>query len=273
MPGRKQEVLKPLKKITKLNSVQNVAPGSTATLEMALGLSYDFLLIELTNITLAQLSNIELRINGKAVQEFATGTELDNINKFHGRQAFADGVLPMFFMRPELTLPGEKRVTSIGTADIATLSLHMDIDGACVSPAIDITAQQSAQTPLGAITKIRAFPGSAATSGEFEITNIPRSGARIACIHLFKADVSHVLVKANGREAVDASKTVLEKSHEIFDKTPITASCTHVDFINNGSIQDAMITQGLQDLLVRPTLDTSGSLRTVVEFIEQFAGL
>lgn len=262
-----------MKKTTKMPSVQNCSPGATCTLEIPLGLCYNFFLLNLTNITLAQLTNIEVRINGKAVQEFADGTELDNINKYHGRQAFENGVLPLFFMRPEMVLPIEKNVTSIGTSDISTFSLHADIAAACVSPAIDVYAQQSAQTSLGTITKIRAFPASSATSGDFEISNLPRSGARIACVHLFKADVSHVLVKADGREAVDMPKTVLEQMQKVFGKTPITATCTHVDFVVNGNVQDSLITQGLQDLLVRPTLDSSGSLRTVVEFFEEFAGL
>lgn len=262
-----------MKKFTKLPSVSNVAAGATATLDLPLGLTYDVLMVNLTNITLAQLTNIEIRVNGKTVQEFATGTELDNINKYHGRLAFANGVLPIFFMRPELSLPGERAITALGTADIATLSFHADVDAACTSPAITIYAQQSAQTNLGVITKIRAFPRAAATSGDFEITNIPRSGARIACVHLFKADISHCVIKVDGREAVDATKTLLEQMQSAWGKTPVTASATHVDFVLNGNIQDALITAGVQDLLVRPTLDTEGAVRTIVEFFEEFAGL
>jgi len=251
-------------------SVQNVVSGNSSSAELPVGLTYDILYAKLTNITLAQLTNIEIRVNGKAVQSFATATELDDINEYHGRRVFTNGVLPIYFIRPELVLPSEQRITALGTKDVTTLSFHADIDAACSSPALVLYAQQSASTLMGVITKIRRFPRASATSGEFEISNIPKLG-RIACVHFFKSDVSEILAKVDGRETIDATKTILEESQRGWGKTPITAGCTHADYILNGMLQDSLITAGVQDLSFRPTLDTSGALEVVVEYIAGYS--
>lgn len=262
-----------MKRTIKLPSVQNVAAGATCNLDCSVGLTYDFIDMVLTNITLAQLTNIKVNINGKTIQEFASGTELDNINKFHGRTAFQNSVLRLWFMRPELKDARERYMTSLGTADVQTFSISADIDGACVSPALVMYAQQGAATPFGAVTKVKAFPRTFATSGKQDIDTLPRSGARIACIHLFKSDISYVEMEVDGRKAVDVSKAVMQEIQTDFGKVPVTASATHIDFLVNGLLKDALRTDGVQDMRVQPTLDTSGAVRTVVEYIDGFEGI
>lgn len=262
-----------MRKLVKMPSVQNCSAGAIATVDLPTGLTYDVFMLKLTNITLAQLTDIELRINGKTVQEFASGTELDQLNTYHGRVAFANGILRLWQIRPELKLPGEQRLTALGTGDVQTLSLSCAIDAACVSPNIEVYAQQSAKTPLGLITKIRAFPRTFATSGKQEIDTIPRSGARIACIHLFKDDISDCQVQVDGREALNATKVILGEVQKDFGKVPQTAAATHIDFIVNGVVEDSLPTQNVQDFRVQPTLDTSGSVRVLVEYLDAFAGI
>lgn len=258
-----------MRKIIKLPSVQNCVAGNTATLDCPIGLTYDALFITLTNITLAQLTNIEIRVNGKTIQEFADGEELNALNVYHGRRTFSNGVLPLYFIRPEMTLPIEQRMTALGTADLATLSFHADVAAACSSPAMVVRAQLSAAEPMGVITKIRRFPRAAAAAGEFEFANAPKLG-RIACVHFKKSDVSNVLIKVDSRETVDASKTVLSEVQAGFGKTAQTGY-THADYIMNGLIQDSLITRGVQDLSMRPTLDTSGAIAIIVEYLAGYS--
>lgn len=271
-----------MRQYVKMPSVTNVAAGASFSIHLPVGKSYDFVDLALTNITLAQLTNLELRLNGKTVQTFATGTELDAINKFHGRRAFANGILRLFFMRPELEalqiasggkLIDQRFITSIGTSDLQTMSLHGDVDAACTNPAIVCYSQQGPAMPLGIFTKIKAFPRSFATSGAQEIDTLPRSGARIATLHLFKADISNVAVEVDSRKVIDGTKTCMEEQQTEFGKVGQTASATHVDFVVNGSLEDALPTVGVQDLRVQPTLDTSGDVRTVVEYIDGFEGI
>lgn len=256
-----------MRKIIKMPSVENVTSGATCTGSLPVGLTYDILYVSLTNITLAQLTNIEIRANGKTIQEFETGTVLDAINQYHGRREFTNGVLPIYFMRPELNLPIEQRMTALGTSDLSTLSFHADIDAGCSNPAMDIRAQLSAAEPMGVITKIRRFPRAAAAAGEFEFSNAPKLG-RIMAVHFKKTadDVSHVLIKVDGRETMDASKTVLAEVAAGFGKTEQTYY-THVDYCLNGMLQDSLVTKNVQDLSMRPTLDTSGALDIIIEYL------
>lgn len=270
------------RKIEKLPSVQNVSAGSTAALHLPCGMTYDYIDFVLENITLAQMTNIEVRINGKTIQNFGSGTELDTINKYHGRVAFQNGVLRLWFMRPELptlqianngSLVDQRYVTSIGTSDVATFSIHFDISGDCVSPTVTAYAQKSPAAPLGFFTKIKAFPRSYSTTGQQEIDTLPRSGARIAAIHLFKSDVSEVNVEVDSIKVYDVTKTLGEELQKDFGKSPVSDSATHIDFLMNGSLDDALKTYGVQDMRLRPVIDTVGSVRTVVEYLDGYEGI
>jgi hypothetical protein len=122
--------------------------------------------------------------------------------------------------------------------------------------------------------KIKSFPASFAVSGEVEIDNIPRNGGvMIAAIHLFKSDISNVEVEVNSIKAFDASKAYTEEVQKRYGKTPQTATATHVDFLLEGDLAQSLDTRGVQDFRIRPTLDTSGAVRSVVEYIDGFAGI
>lgn len=264
-----------IKRFVKLPSVQNVVAGSDFSLDIPVGgVIYHNLTLALTNITLAQLEDLELRINGKPVQKFATGSELDAINKYHGRGASNNGFLTMHFSRPELNLLAERVLTALSTGDVATLSLHGTINAAAASPAIIAYADQElGNKPLGMITKVKRFPYSSSVTGQVEISNIPRSGGRIPCIHLVKDDISAVEVDVNSVRFYEASKTLGTQKQLEAGKTAQTSLMTHVDFCLAGTLADSLRTKGVADLRIRPTFDTTGSVTVVVEYLDALAGI
>jgi len=270
-----------MRKTIKMPSMANVGAGQTATLNCPVGLTYDLISIEYsgkkadgtTDVTLDDLQNIELRVNGKTIQSFKDGLELDRINQYHGRGA-ASGILNLWQVRPEMANLRDQRLTALGTRDVQTLSLHIDGESTLTSLSLSAKAVQSEPQNMGAITKIKAFPTSFAVSGEVEIDNLPRAGGvMIGCLHLFKSDVSNVEVEVNSIKAFDSTKDYSEEMQGRYKKTPQTASATHVDFMLEGDLSQAMDTRGVQDFRIRPTLDTAGYLRTVVEYIDGFAGI
>lgn len=261
-----------MRKLDLLPSFSPISAGSDCTLNMPVGLTYEAVLLAYSGITLAQMKNIEVLINGKVIQKFATGTILDQINQFYKRGTAA-GVLVLWFSRPELNLVAEQRLTAIGTADVQTFSLRMDIDAGAAAPAITAYAIKSAQQPLGMITKIKNFPVTFATAGQQDIDNIPRSGARIAAVHLFKADISSVAVEVDSTKIVDSTKTVIHAFLGYCDRTPLTASATHIDFLADGDIFHALPTEKTKDLRIRPYLDTAGLVNVIVEYLDGFDGL
>lgn len=270
-----------MRKTVKMPSMANVGAGQTATLNCPVGLTYDVISLEYsgkkadttTDITLDDLQNIEVRVNGKAVQSFKDGLEADIINKYHGRGA-AEGILNIWFVRPEMATLTDQRLTALGTRDVQTLSVHVDGESTLASLNLSAKAVQSEPQLMGAITKIKSFPASFAVSGEVEIDNIPRNGgAMIGAIHLFKSDISNVEMEVNSNKAFDASKAYAEEIQKRYKKTPQTANATHIDYLLEGDLKQALDTRGVQDMRIRPTLDTSGSVRTVVEYIDGFAGI
>lgn len=259
-----------MKRMVKLPSLANVAAGQTATLNVPVGRTYDKIQLE-TNVAPADLTNIEVVINGKTIQQYASGLEVDEINGYYGREVGA-GFITLYFARPEFAELEQQRITAIGTADVQTFQLRMDIDAAAVSPSIVAHAVTSPQQPLGLITKVKSFPYNSAVSGEVEVDNIPR-GPRIIALHMYKADVNKVTVEGNSTKLVEMSKTLAEQWQQEWGRVPVTAKATHVDFCLDGDISQAMVTQGLQDFRIRMDLGTSGAVRQVVEYLDGFAGI
>src|SRR3990167_485169 len=94
--------------IKKLPSARNVAAGAKFVQECPVGLTYDRILMKLTNVTLAQITNIEVVANGKTIQRYATGTRMQDLNEYYGRP-LNSGYLTFFFERPELTTLAQQR--------------------------------------------------------------------------------------------------------------------------------------------------------------------
>lgn len=268
-------------KFVPMPSVSNVAAGSICSCHLPVGLTFEVLQIAYSGVTLAQLENIKVKADGKTIMQFDTGAQLDYLNQYYGRGA-ASGILNLWFQRPELTqyVQGESKavvrgqfMTSLGTVGLQTLSIEIGVNAGAASPALEIRALQSAAQPVGLICKVLTFPRNFATSGLQEIDSIPKSGARIAAAHLFKADVSAAELVVNNVSTIDATKTALEELQTRFGRTPQTAVATHLDFLVDGNIRRALQTSGVVDLRVKPTIDTSGALTAVVEYLDGLGGL
>lgn len=259
----------------KLQSINNVSAGSTAVLNLVIGPTYDSIVMTYSGVTQAQIKNIKLKANGKDFQTFKDAAELQNINKYWGRPDDAAGFLTFWFVRPEMALLSDQRLTALGTADLKTLSIEFDIDASATAPVISASAVMSESQPFGVCTKVKAYTSATAVAGLKEIDNIPLGGARIIGIHNFKADISHSEVRVNDSVAFDVDKTLAENIQKKANtpRVPLTASCSHIDWILEGDPSQAMVTQGVQDFRLLLTCDTAGSIRTVVEYIDGLAGI
>lgn len=263
-----------MRKIIKLPSVNNVVAGATATLNCPVGPTYERMVFEYSNLTRAQMKNIELLINGKVVQSFATADQLDKLNDYYGRSDTA-GFISLWFARREFDNIQQDRVCALGTQDVQTLSVRMDIDAAAVNPAITAHAVVNTDPePLGLFTKVKRYPYNFAAAAQVEISDIPR-GPRILAAHFFKSDISDMEVEVNGIKVVDTSKSLAEVLQKESGRVPQTASATHVDFVLDGDLFEALVTDGrlVQDLRWRPTLDTAGAVEAVIEYLDGFEGL
>lgn len=261
-----------MRKFTPLPTFSNVAEGAVATVNCPVGLTYEAIVLAYGGTTFApaNMAKIEVKANGKALWDLS-GAQLVALNKFYGVED-SSGFLTLYFARPWMKNIIDQRLTAIGTSDISTLSVHVTISGS-TAPELAAHAIQSAAQPLGLVAKIRTFPRSFAVSGQQEIDSLPRGGARIAAVHLFKADVTGVEIDVNGMRVYDASKTLASEVQTQNGRVPVTASATHVDFLLDGDIQHALALVGVQDFRIRPTIATSGAVSTVVEYLDGYDGI
>lgn len=261
-----------MRKIVPLPSFSNVAEGSVATCNCPVGLTYEQIVLKYGGTTFdpANMVKIEVKVNGKAIIDM-TGDQLVSLNKYYGVPD-STGYVTLWFARPWMATVFESRLTSLGTSDVSTLSVHVTISGA-TSPTLEAHAVQNAAQPLGLIAKIKQFPRAFSTTGQQEIDSLPKGGARIAAFHLFKSDVSDVEVDVNGVRVYDLSKGVGSELESRYGRTPQDSAATHVDFLLDNDINNALALSGVQDFRIRPTIDTVGSVNTVVEYLDGYAGI
>lgn len=260
----------------KLENITQVAAGASVQINCPVRPTYHSIGLEYSGVTLAQLKNIRVEISGKVTQTYKDGQELQDLNDYYNRHdGSADGFLPLYFVRPEYENTILERMFAIGTADVPTLAVQFDIDAAAAAPVVSAFARVNPKAEtLGTITKVKRFPRTFATSGQKEIDSIIR-GPRIIAMHLAKADISAVQLLANSTEIIPSgfSKERLEFEQQSYGRTPITAGYTHLDFCLEGRIDEMLVTGGLQELRLLPTIDTQGDLDVLVEYFDFWQGI
>lgn len=259
---------------TKTQSFNNVAAGSTAILTFPVGgLSYHQTMVKFTNLTLAQMKNIKLKVNGHTIQEWKDGERLNSENKHYKRGSATANLLPIFFIRKELETLYERRMFALGTADISTLTLHIDIDEAAVNPKLEGWHTQGNPAPLGIITRKLTLPWATSTGGIKEISDIPKdtAGAAIAAIHVYCSDVKAVELIRNNEVIFDLPNEVVAKMQVDHDRDPQSATKVTIDFLLEGDTAQALQLDSIRDLRLKlhSDVETSGDL--VVEYIENAA--
>jgi hypothetical protein len=266
-----------VRNLIELPTIQNVTPNGHCVLSCPLGMTYDAILFQLTNVTAATMSNFKVKAGSQSIIDVSNAGVLDSLNAFYSRANQA-GFFTLWFYRPEMRTEVEAAMTSFGTVDIKSLTIEFDL-GATANPAIKAYCIQRDPQPMGLVTKIREYPVTFAAAGLQQIDNIPR-GARISAFHLRKGDVSACDLDINYGQGpvkiVQATKGTLEavqKSSLHMPRVPQTANYTHIDLNLLGTVNGPLPTANLQDMRLKPTIDSAGTLTTVVEYIDGAGGI
>lgn len=253
-------------------SFSNVAAGSNVSLNCATGKTYHNMRLTLggTTFTIDQLTNIEVLLNGKVVQSFSSGTQLAAINAYYGVPDSA-GMLTLWFARPWMDGKDRQRSTAFGTADIRTMQIRAKIAAGAVAPTLTATAEIGPASKLGKIIKFKSYGSNHAVTGEVDVDTIPRGN--IVAIHNEKADISHFRMEVDDVVIADVDKTILEEAQTAYGRVPQTATHTHWDGCLDGAYDTLLPATGSQDFRLRPTLDSSGAIVHLVEYLDDLAGL
>lgn len=261
---------------TKLPSWSNTSAGATASLQLPVrGPTYEELILKFSGVTLAQMKNIRLQINGKPVQEFSSGTELKFLNDYYARKDnTASGYISLWMTWPEEVRLANRRLTGIGTLDVSTLELLIDIDGAATAPVIETWAWQARPAKLGVIRKVKRFSKAAAAAGVYEIDSIPKPlKHNIQAVHFLKSDAASLEITKDSIKIYDTDKTVGAILQSERGRVPQDATATHWEATIDGDSSEGLAVGGVQDLRFKPTLTTSGSVNVIVEYLGEFAGI
>lgn len=265
-----------LKLTRRMPSFEGVAAGATATLRLPVGLTFHQLWIDFGGtFTIAQMNEIRVVANGQPIIAYDTGTDLDRINQFQGRQAAvgASNLIVIDFARFGLQTQAEREFTALGTgapqdpSPITTLQVEIDIDAAAVTPTLAARAVQSVPQFLGLIKKVRRFTYSPSGALDFEISDLP------------KGDVINMLAFQASANAISRLR-VERDTFTVFDRTAaqneriqgdgvrVPQSLQYVyDPTEEGIGTEGLLTAGVNDLRFIATVPGANTLGLHCEYI------
>ena len=270
-----------MKVTRRLPSFEGVAAGSTATLRCPIGLSYHQLLITYSGMSLSRMTEIRVVGNGKTFMRFTSGSRLDTISQYHGREA-ANGIFIIDFTRPNMRTREAELATVLGTGapsvdgsvELSTLAVEIDISnpaGTTLTPTLSAKAIQSEPQNLGLVKHVREYVYNPAATGDFEISDIPK-GHLFSTMHFISSDplaplVNKLRVERDGYtvfERDDSENRLIQK--DSLYRAPQAGIFTF-DPTELGLGGEALSTGDVFDLRFIVSMEAAGSLPVVVESI------
>lgn len=262
-----------MRKILELPDGSRIDPGKKATFELSLGYTYERITARVTGtgVAVGDINRVNLMMDGKRVMTWKTLQRLFDMNAYYGRSTDTIGEFCFHFFSKELHDLAYRRSPGIGTEGLTTFTLEFNIDGAAPADInIELDGRVTDNQPLGTFFKVLEFPADASVAGELDVTKLPK-GAFYKALWFAKSDISHVNIKVDDVEVIDADKDVLtrdQKEASPIARAPVTASYTVVDFCTDGDLAQALNTDGIKKWQIRPTLDTSGAMDIIAETLD-----
>jgi hypothetical protein len=267
-------------KITKLPSISRVVPGSKAVLEVPVkGPTYKKILFVLTgtDLDVSNIGRIDVLFNGNVRQTFKNLQRLIDLNGYYNRSVDSVGATRIEFMLSFFSAQYDnlayKLATGIGTADLASFNIEMEIaSGAPADIKMEATAYiDTMPQPIGAFVGFREYGISSSVTGEIETDKLGKQGEVYHALHLAKSDISKVTIEADGIKVIEATKKDLERYQKDASpkaRAPVSAGYTHVDFLLDGNAGDVLNTRNVNDLRLKMVFDTVGAAEIIAETLE-----
>ena len=264
---------------TRMPSFEGGQAGTVATLKLPIGLRYHKLMLEYSGITLAQMTEIRLKANGKVFQKYSA-VDRDVLNQQKGLAA-ADGILRIDFDRIDLLTRLDRELTSIntGVADangnaINSFTMEIDISSTVTgTPALRVDATQSAPVGGGAGVMIHIRPEmrTIAGAGELEVSDYQYGGVTsqaITAMHLkpTAGDIKKVKVERELRPIWERKKALNVRMQEDGVRKP-QDGWFHVDTAENGYGGNSIDLRGAQDFRVIMDCSEAMQVKSLIEYL------
>jgi hypothetical protein len=267
----------------RMPSPNGVKAGQTALFNLSLGNRYHELQLSYAGVTLAQLTEIRVKINGTVKQIFSA-TDRDKWNQFD-KIAAAAGILVIPFDRQKLRTLAAEEETAIDTGAIVagqtgervtSFSIEVDIDAAAAAPVLEMNATVSETTGrgVGTVLHIRRDTRTFGGAGRHDISDLPFNSVTAAYLNRVTfspsvGEVSETTVKRNNVTIFERKKALNERLQANGIRVPQTGFQI-IDTTEKGIGGNVFNLMGAQDF--RYELVTTGAGANTVTVYSEYLG-
>lgn len=277
-----------MKTFRPLPAVQGVAPGSIATLDCPIGLTYHGILF---TGKLSDVSQLRVKGNGRTIFT-VNGADLAVHNGYEGRPSHDDetqfyldferyGLNTAVGPTPVEALRG-REVTAIGTGvpasvsnmvELTTFQIEMDIKADAVAPYFSAKGHQSPARSLGLLKKRRRFSYTNVGEGDFEISDLPKGDL-----------IDKIFIHSSVADSV--TRVRLQRDNFLaFDRTPAENDLIQADGVRvpqsglfvldpseRGRGDEALVTAGVADFRLIITNAEASTITVYVDYLGSLTG-
>ncbi len=265
--------------------IENAVAGQTAIVRPQVGRSILDVHIEHGGLTLAQMTNIKVQLVSATrtvtLREYKDGNELDKENKRYFRNT-EDGVLSVYFRRPEMETEELRMLTALGTGGLQQVKIEFKIAEG-TAPAITAHGKFGANRHVsaGLLTYVVPSNKGGNAEGENHHDDIDRRD-RIAAIHVLNDAVDSLQLKINGTIAfdLDRARTEFDELGSPQGREPYADDyglC--IDFLLSGVPQESLLMDDPNFLVNSMRLTTtlgagaSQTVRYLIEYLSTWSSL
>lgn len=204
---------------------------------------------------IADVGDIVIRIDGTEIYT-CTATFILDLQKYYGDAIGAgnvNGYIPIYFAPMHLPSFAERSVYALGTNNIGVISVEVNILGIAVLAAINVYSEVTPEVrPLGQHIRIKRFPQVFGSTGEQEITTLPKEGNSVAykALHIEvpgATTITNATVKIGGNAIFDQVKQGLCDMMLRKELRTAQTDYYHIDFAKNRDLTSFLPMAGVQD--------------------------
>ncbi|SMC29520.1 hypothetical protein SAMN02745857_03889 [Andreprevotia lacus DSM 23236] len=253
----------------------NVAAGSTATLQLPLGPTYEYILLQMAGTTFSKLhiTDIRVKINGKTMHQ-CSGADLESMNAYTGlatSAAFLQLDFTELFARDQVG----QSIGALGTAaGVSAVMIEVDIAGTAVAPSLTAYSVTSAPKQLGVVNKLIKYPVNIGGAGKWpvQLPYGPQGGSIIKRVYVKSANITGLEVKLNGVVIHDSVKASNEFAQTLNRKTPQGGWYVWDPIVDNNQT-DMVNTTGATSFEFNGYFSASEAITVYVEYIDALGNL
>jgi hypothetical protein len=264
-----------LNQMRRLPAANQVSAGTTSTFQVPLGPTYRSLNLRYTSggsdaneaTQASDIERIRLKVNGISRID-VSGARWHSLVKYYGF-SIADGVFPIPFSRKYLRTTAGEDNTSLGTGNLQSLTLEVDIASGATTPTLALDGEQiPVVRDLGSMIQVLENTFTAGASGTFEVSTLPRSNGALKALHMHSSAITAAELSLDSLNMFDADLVTARAIYAQMGRVP-QSSVQHIEPTYLDRLADLWPLDKVQDYRAKLTMSGSGS----VVFVQETLGV